>query len=104
MPHLDAWTALFSVLSEPTRLRIVTLLAKGPLSVEELTTELGMLQPAVSHQLSILRMRNLVIARYQGKRRYYSLAPCISIDEEGVLQVDIPGVRVTMRPEMLAAT
>lgn len=100
--RLDTWTALFSALSEPTRLRIITLLAKGPRSVEEITVALGMLQPAVSHQLAILRMRNLVVARYEGKHRYYRLAPCICVDEEGLLQITIPGAGVQMRAEMAA--
>lgn len=98
--HLEAWTALFSVLSEPTRLRIILLLAKGPRFVEDIAGELGMLQPAVSHQLSILRMRSLVVARYQGKRRYYSLAGCIGVNGEGLVEINIPGAVVQMRALM----
>ena len=47
----------FKALSDPTRIRIVSLLIGSELCVCDLAAALGMSQSAVSHQLRILRDR-----------------------------------------------
>jgi len=64
--------ATFSLLSDPTRLGILALLAKGPQSVGGLCDALGMKQPAVSHHLGLLRMGRLVEGKRQGKSVIYT--------------------------------
>ena len=62
----------FGLLSDPTRLGILSLLAKGPKNVTALCKALGSKQPAVSHHLGLLRMGRLVINTRQGKSVAYS--------------------------------
>jgi len=76
---LDGITAtrvadLFKALSDPTRVRIISLLAHTELCVGDLCLVLGMTQPAVSHQLRILRNLRLVTARKEGRHVFYTLA------------------------------
>lgn len=75
---LDGVTAtraaeLFGALGDPTRVRIVGLLAHAELCVGDLCLVLGMSQPAVSHHLRLLRTLRLVTARKEGKHVFYSL-------------------------------
>jgi ArsR family transcriptional regulator len=65
--------ALFGALSDPTRVRIVGLLAHAELCVGDLCLVLGMSQPAVSHHLRLLRNLRIVNARREGKHIFYSL-------------------------------
>lgn len=76
---LDGVTAtraseLFKALADPTRVRIVGLLAHTELCVGDLCLVLGMSQPAVSHHLGILRTLRIVMARKEGKHVFYTLA------------------------------
>jgi ArsR family transcriptional regulator, lead/cadmium/zinc/bismuth-responsive transcriptional repressor len=63
----------FKALSDPTRLRIVSLLAGAELCVLDLAAVLGMGQSAVSHQLRTLRDLRLVRWRRDGRQIYYTL-------------------------------
>ncbi len=68
----------FELLADPTRLRIVELLAHQELSVVVLTSKLAPDAPvsrsAVSHQLRVLRDAEFVEARAWGSERRYRLA------------------------------
>jgi ArsR family transcriptional regulator, lead/cadmium/zinc/bismuth-responsive transcriptional repressor len=64
----------FKTLSDPSRLRILHALAGGPTCVHVLCKRLRMSQPAVSHQLRLLRVSRLVSARRAGREIFYSLA------------------------------
>lgn len=77
-PPLDAETARglaqsFRALSDPTRVRIISVLAGGERSVNDLAQAVTMSQSAVSHQLQTLRRLRLVKNRRAGRRVYYSL-------------------------------
>jgi ArsR family transcriptional regulator len=63
----------FRALSDPTRLRIVSLLAEAELCVCDLATALGASQSAVSHQLRSLRDLRLVRWRREGRQIFYTL-------------------------------
>jgi DNA-binding transcriptional ArsR family regulator len=60
-------------LSDPTRVRIISLLADGELCVCDLSAALDMSQSAVSHQLRTLRDLRLVRWRRQGRQIFYTL-------------------------------
>jgi DNA-binding transcriptional ArsR family regulator len=62
-------------LADPTRRRIVELLADGERSAGELAAEFHTSRPGVSRHLRVLREHGLVRAREQGQRRLYSLDP-----------------------------
>lgn len=64
---------LFSALSDASRVRIISLLIEGEMSVSALAQELKMTESAVSHQLRGLRQMRLVQARKSGRQVFYSL-------------------------------
>jgi DNA-binding transcriptional ArsR family regulator len=63
----------FGALSDPTRVRIISVLAGQELCVFDLSRLLGLSGSAVSHQLRLLRGQRLVKYRKEGKIAYYSL-------------------------------
>ncbi len=65
-------SSTFSVLADATRLRLLAVLAEGPLSVTELASCLQMSQPRVSHHLAVLLRASLVRVRREGTRAFYS--------------------------------
>jgi len=64
---------LFSALSDPTRLRIISVLLDGELNVGEIAAQLAMTESAVSHQLRGLRHMKLARARKNGRQVFYAL-------------------------------
>ncbi len=62
-------------LADPTRRRIVELLAEGDQSAGELASHFRTSRPGVSRHLRVLREQGLVRARDEGRRRLYSLDP-----------------------------
>lgn len=67
--------AVFEVLAEPSRRRILDLLRRNECAVGELVSELGTSQPGVSKHLRVLRDAGLVEVRADGQRRLYRLRP-----------------------------
>ncbi len=64
----------FRALADPNRLRILAMLSRGEACVCELQAVLDCSQPFVSRHLAYLRGAELVEARREGARIYYSLA------------------------------
>lgn len=64
----------FSVLSDPTRLKLLSALAQQELCVCDLAAAVKMGESAVSHQLRVLKSHRLVKYRRQGRNVFYSLA------------------------------
>jgi ArsR family transcriptional regulator len=64
---------LFSALSDPTRLRIISVLLESESNVGDIALQLGMTESAVSHQLRGLRQMRLVRSRKDGRQVYYAL-------------------------------
>jgi len=62
-------------LSEPTRLRLLSLLLEEELTVAELQEALGMGQSRISASLGMLRRQGLVLDRRVGKNIYYAAVP-----------------------------
>ncbi len=60
-------------LGTASRVEILGRLREGACSVGELCAAVGMLQPAVSHQLRILRDLNLVVGVRTGRQTIYGL-------------------------------
>jgi len=63
----------FRALSDVSRVKIVSALAREELCVCDLAKLLGMTPSAVSHQLRVLRNLRLVKFRRDGKSAFYSL-------------------------------
>jgi len=68
-------TAVFEILAEPSRRRVLDLLLEQERTVGELVDALDMSQPAVSKHLRVLRDAGLVEARVDAQRRIYRLRP-----------------------------
>lgn len=67
--------SLFRAFADPTRLRILHLLAPGELCVCDLVEVLRVPQPKISRHLAYLRRSGLVSARRDGLWMHYRLAP-----------------------------
>lgn len=66
-------SALFALLADPTRLRMLAALAAGELCVCDLAVVTGINRTRVSHQLRILREGRLVRSRREGRVIFYCL-------------------------------
>ena len=72
---IEDLSRLYSALSDPTRLKILhALTVTKELCVCDLAVIADLSVSAVSHQLRLLRDRNLVRARRDGRMVYYSLS------------------------------
>jgi DNA-binding transcriptional ArsR family regulator len=69
-------------LADPTRRRIVELLAQRDRSTGELVAEFDMSAPAISQHLNVLRDAGLVTTRAEGQSRIQTLNPA-GLDEVG---------------------
>jgi DNA-binding transcriptional ArsR family regulator len=65
----------FAALGDPTRRRIVEMLAERELAAGEIARRFDMTAPAVSQHLKILRNANLIRVRTDAQRRMYALDP-----------------------------
>ncbi|MGQ0826728.1 MAG: ArsR/SmtB family transcription factor [Actinomycetota bacterium] len=72
---IERAAALFDVLSDPNRLRLLSCLAAvDELCVHELAAAVGMHESTTSHALRLLRGHYMVRARRSGRTVYYRLA------------------------------
>ena len=63
----------FAALADPTRLRLISLLAAEECCVCDLAQQLGMTDSAISHQLRTLRAARLVRYHKRGRQVFYRL-------------------------------
>jgi ArsR family transcriptional regulator, arsenate/arsenite/antimonite-responsive transcriptional repressor len=91
--------ALLAAVAEPTRLRLLALIAGGETCVCDLVGALDLPQPLVSRHLGVLRRAGLVTARRDGLWMHYSLAePCSRghaklLEALAVLHAEMAGVQ-----------
>jgi DNA-binding transcriptional ArsR family regulator len=71
-----------AALADPTRRRIVELLAEGEREAGEIASHFDVSRPAVSRHLRVLREHGLVHARAEAQRRVYSLEPAPLVEAE----------------------
>lgn len=71
--ELNKVSSLFKALSHPKRLQLLYLLIQNSMTVSEISESLSWEQSAVSHQLQLLRKKQLVSAVRHGKRVVYRL-------------------------------
>lgn len=75
---LEVRAARLAALGEPSRLRIVDLLALGDLSPTELQAEVGLSSSLLAHHLNLLEQEGVIHrsrSEADGRRSYVSLAP-----------------------------
>jgi ArsR family transcriptional regulator len=80
-------------LSDPTRLRIVALLERDELSVNELQEVTRMGQSRISTHLGLLQDAGLVQSRREGKRTFYRLLPALDGTAGEFIALAIRGAR-----------
>lgn len=66
---------LMRILANSDRLLLLCQLAQQKLCVGEIEELLGIKQPTLSQQLTVLRVEGLVNTLREGKKIYYSMAP-----------------------------
>src|SRR5437764_10342997 len=86
LPDVAALEKLFLGLADKTRLRLLGLMAVGPVSVGYLVSETGDSQPKISRLLAYLRNAGLVDTTRDGKWIYYGLADLADSSAESVFQ------------------
>jgi DNA-binding transcriptional ArsR family regulator len=84
---VDDLTEIFRVLGDPTRLRILDVLSRSEVCVQDLAGTLHLSESAVSHQLRLLRSARIVRARRAGRNVFYAL------DDHHVLALFDQGLR-----------
>jgi len=71
---MDSLSQAFRALGDPTRLRVLRLVASATLNVSELVSLVGVAQSSVSHHLAKLKALQLIREERQGGFTFYSLA------------------------------
>ncbi len=84
---------ILKLLADPTRLRLIALLAREEVAVTELQEVLGMGQSRISSQLALLRQAGLVSDRRDGKRAFYSLRDEIETRERALIDAALQAAR-----------
>lgn len=79
MPSLDT---VFSALADPTRRAILSRLALGETTINELAEPFKLTQPAISRHIKVLESAGLIVRRIEGTRRPCRLAPA------GIAEID----------------
>src|SRR5882672_8977495 len=74
MPELLQTTNLFQLFGEPTRVRLLALLAREELSVADLVADTDLPQSRVSQHLGKLREAGVLRDRKNGTSTYYALS------------------------------
>lgn len=69
----DAPIEELKAIAHPLRFRILQILREGELNVGEIEQSSGIVQPALSQQLGVLRKAGLVDTRKEAKLVFYSL-------------------------------
>lgn len=67
-------SAIFQLISDPTRLKILLLLCHSEECVNNIALSVKMSSPAVSHHLRLLKQSGLISSRRLGKEMHYKLA------------------------------
>ena len=71
---LEQIAELFKGFADPTRVHILSLLARSELCVTDIAEAVELSQSAISHQLRMLKQMHLIKSRREGKNILYSLA------------------------------
>jgi ArsR family transcriptional regulator len=82
---IDDLDATFKGFADPTRIRILSVLAAGELCVCDIVEILGLPQPAVSRHLAYLRRTGLVEVTRDAKFAHYRLAAAVHVVHQNLL-------------------
>lgn len=71
---IESMAMYFRALSEPMRLRILSALRSGPVSVGDMAVRVQSSQANISRHLAHLKQQGFVIRQHQGNNVYYEVA------------------------------
>lgn len=72
-PSLNEYAAIFTALSEPTRLRMIQLIdGADEMACTRLVETLGLAKATISYHMKILSQANLIRVRKQGRNYFYT--------------------------------
>lgn len=89
---------MLKTLADGTRLRLVRVLSKEELNVQELSRVLQVAQPSISRHLAVLRAGGLVADRREGNRVYYELR--VPVGTREALQAFIADIGSGQHPDL----
>ena len=84
---------LFRALADPTRLRLLNLIADRDICVCYFVEILGISQPKISRHLAYLRRAGVVAARRQGRWMHYRLVPQLDPAASSILRETLTHLR-----------
>ena len=73
MARLATTSDVFNAIAEPQRRAILSLLAQGERSVNDIVVLLGLKQPQVSKHLRVLKEVGLVSVHVEGQQHFYQI-------------------------------
>ncbi len=76
----DVVAAYFSVLSEPTRLRIMHAICEEEKTVSQIVQELGATQTNISRHLNLMHRSGVLARRKEGNQVHYRAADAAMVD------------------------
>jgi len=79
-PVFAAVAAYFSVLSEPTRLKIMHAVCNGERTVSQIVAETGATQTNVSRHLGLMHRHGVLVRRREGNQIYYRVADSTMVE------------------------
>ena len=84
---------LFRALADPTRLRLINLVAKQEVCVCYFVEVIGVPQPKISRHLAYLRRAGIVAARREGKWMHYKLVMPSDPHAAAILSATVDALR-----------
>jgi len=91
----------FKSLAHPIRIRILEILVRGEVKVQDLQKALDLDQPIVSQQLARLRSTGIVVSRKEGTTTFYALSDPMLAEllqvAKTILNRQLVGVRSLLR-------
>jgi DNA-binding transcriptional ArsR family regulator len=88
---LDKAYKLINAIANKNRMLLLCQLSLGEKNVSELELETGISQPTLSQQIGVLRDEELISARRDGKKIYYSISNPVALQIMQVLYVNYCG-------------
>lgn len=73
---------VFQAIADPTRREIITLVAHGPLTLNDVADRFDVSRQAISKHIKILTECGIIVIEQQGRERYCSVQPK-ELDEVG---------------------
>lgn len=103
--QINSVSNLFSLLSNPVRIKILWLLKKKKSqSVHQIQEALKIGQSNISQNLALLKLHRLVFEERKGKEVYYGLKESKMLSKVLLSAINLVGYQITANSELIAAS